>query len=158
MNREQDLIAENQDLNLQRWREGAMRLLLNQGLNPAAQLLTFLYRPHGAPTLRLCFITECKCGTASVFITVIICRDGTLWSRRRHQLSKHEWGGYSENSRQPPKRIWSKKQAEEMSDEQRGEAGSTFGSYSGNRIYNGVMQRTGVGNISHYLLALSLGL
>lgn len=50
MNREQDLIAENQDLNLQRWREGAMRLLLNQGLNPAAQLLTFLYRPHGAPT------------------------------------------------------------------------------------------------------------
>lgn len=45
-----------------------------------------------------------------------------------------------------------------MTDEQRGEAGGTFGSYSGNRMYNGVMQRTGVGKISHYPLALILGL
>lgn len=33
------------------------------------------------------------------------------------------------------------KQAEEMTDEQRGEAGGTFRSYSGNRIYNRVIQR-----------------
>lgn len=35
MNREQDLIAENQDLNLQCRGGGEMCLLLNQGLNPA---------------------------------------------------------------------------------------------------------------------------
>lgn len=49
MNREQDLIAENQDLNLQCLRRGGLCLLSNQGSDPAAQLLTFRYCPHGAP-------------------------------------------------------------------------------------------------------------
>jgi len=151
-------MAENQNLNLQCWRGGKLWLRLNQGsvLLHSSSLLRAV--PTELLLERLFFITECKCSTASVFITVIICRAGTLWRRRRRrQLSKHGLGGYSENSRQPQKRICSEKQAEEMTDEQRGEAGGTSGSYSGNGIHNGVMRGAGVGKISHYPLALFLG-
>lgn len=91
MNRERDLIAGNQDLNLQCWRGGELCLLLNQGWAPAAQLLTFLCCPHGVGLERLCFITESKCGTASSFIAAIICRDGTPWSRGGISLANTSW-------------------------------------------------------------------
>lgn len=150
MNREQDLIAENQALNLQCWRGGELCLLLNQGSAPATQLLTFLCCPHGVGLERLCFITESKCGTASGFITAIICRDGTPWSRGGISLANTSW----EAALRIAARL---KSRAVVSDEQRGEAGGAFGSCSGNRIYNGVMQRSGVGKISHYPLALFLG-
>lgn len=125
-----------------------MCLVLNQGASPAAQL-ALPYRPRA---------TECKCSTASVPIAAVICRAGALWSRRRHQLSKHEPGGCSENSSRPWKRIRGEGQAGELSDEQAGEAGGTFGSYSGNTVYNGAMQRAAVGKISRYPRAVFLGL
>lgn len=130
MNREQDLIAENQELNLQCWGGGELCLLLNQGSAPAAQLLTFLCCPHGAGLARLCFITESKCGTASAFITAIICRDGTPWSRGGISLANTSW----EAALRIAGRLRSRAV---LSDGLGGEAAAASGSCSGNRIYNG---------------------
>lgn len=141
MNREQDLIAENQELNPQRWGRGELCLLLNQGSAPAAQLLTFLCRPHGVGLARLCFITESKCGTASGFITAIICRDGTPRSRGGISLANTSW----EAALRIPARL---KSRAVLSDGLRGEAGGASGSCSGNRIYNGLTQRSALGKLS----------
>lgn len=103
---------------------GELCLLLNQGSAPAAQLLTFLCCPHGVGLERLCFITDSKCGTASGFITAIICRDGTPWSRGGISLANTSW----EAALRIAARL---KSRAVVSDGQRAEAGGASGSCSG---------------------------
>lgn len=121
---------------------GELCLLLNQGSAPAAQLLTFPCCPHGVGLERLCFITESKCGTASAFITAIICRDGTPWSRGGISLANTSW----EAALRIAARL---KSRAVVTDGQRGEAGGALGAVQ-SRIYNGVVQRSALGKLPHY--------